>query len=324
MGPASAAVARTAPRARRPDLHARLRVLLERAAEGEASGLAERLLPTHPRAGGRLPPHEGFYWLLISGWLAESLGLATSAAGRTLLAELEWIQYCVYGVFRVQDDLVDGETADPRLAVEANHLMVEAAARAARRFAGDSPFWSVFRATIGATSRAIVRLDRIQRTAQRRAHVELELYAELAACLKIAAAGVALASGREADWRQRISPALDRIAVAAQVLDDLHDLRDDLADGRVNYAAWYLGRPGLGASPEEIEAAVAASLLDGSRLSRLFESLDRLMAEAVDRLPAMLCARTHGYLRDYREGLGVLRDQILGRRSALLDPARAS
>lgn len=53
-----------------------------------------------------------------------------------------WLQYCVYGTFRVQDDLVDGDTTDARLAVQTNHLLVEAARCAARHFDGSSTFWS--------------------------------------------------------------------------------------------------------------------------------------------------------------------------------------
>ena len=325
MSPASAAAARTAARptacnAPAPvDLEARLRDLLERSPRGETCGLAERLLPT-PSSGrpARRPPHEGFYWLQISRWLADSFRLTATAAGRALLDDLQWIQFCVYAVFRVQDDLVDGETADARLAVEANRLLVEASRCAARHFAGDSPFWDVFRDTIDATSRAILTLDRLQRTPERPAHCELELYKDLAACLKIAAAGVSIAAGREGDWRHRISPALDRLAVAAQILDDLWDLSDDLADGRINYVAWYLSRPVFAATPEAIEAVVASNLATTDRLSALLESIAHQLGAAVEQCTSTLCPRTHAYLRDYREGLSTIADRFCRSRCALL------
>ena len=319
MTPASAAVARAAPAHQPPALQERLRGLLARSSRGARRRLAERLLPT-PSAGrpARRPPEEGFYWLRVSRWLADSFRLTASAEGRALLGDLHWIQYCVYCVFRVQDDLVDGDAADPRLAVAANQLLVEASRCAARHFAGESPFWAVYRDTIDATSRAIVDLDRLQRTAERPPHAELELYENLAACLKIAAAGVAIAAGRTGDWRNRVSPALDRLAVAAQIVDDLRDLGDDLAQGRINYVAWFMSRPVFATTAEAIEAVVASNLATGDRLSRLMASAGRLLDEAGERVPPTLCPRTHAFLRDYRDGLVELGERIERDRHALL------
>ena len=324
MNGASAAVARI-PGARQPlDLEARLRRFLERSSRGETASLAGRLLPTASCGRpARRPAQEGFYWLRVSRWLADSFRLTAGAEGRALLEDLHWIQYCVYCVFRVQDDLIDGETADGRLAVEANHLLVEASRRAARRFAGDSPFWTIFAETIDATSRAIVALDRLQRTPHRPPHVERRLYRDLAACLKIAAAGVCMATGRAGDWRHHVSPALDRLAVAAQVVDDLHDLRDDLADGRINYVAWEMSRPIFAATPEAIEAVVASNLATGDRMGRLLGSMGELLDEAGRLLPATLCPRSHAFLADYRAGLRQLAGQIQRGRLALLEPAGA-
>ena len=319
MNGASAAAARTGAARRPPDLEARLRGLLDRSSRGAARGLAERLLPTPSRGRPRrLPPEEGFYWLRVSRWLADSFRLTATPEGRALLADLHWIQYCVYAVFRVQDDLLDGETADRRLAVEANHLLVEAARCAARRFPGDSPFWRVFRRTVDATSRAVVELDRLQRSPQRPPRRELDLYRDQAACLGIAAAGVCLAAGREGDWRHRVAPALDRMAVAAQIVDDLRDVGDDLAEGRINHVAWYLSRPVFAASAEAIAAVVASNLATTDRASRLLRSVRRLLDEAVDLLPPTLCPRTHSFLRDYRDGLRSLDERILRSRDRLL------
>ena len=318
MSPASAAVARTAGVHEPQDLQARLRGFLERSSQGEGRGLAERLLPTpsgHQPA--RRSPQEGFYWLQISRWLADSFRLTSTPEGRALLDDLHWIQYCVYGVFRVQDDLIDGETADTRLAVQTNHLLVEASRCAARQFDGDSPFWEVFRETIDATSRAIVTLDRLQRRPERPPHAELELYRDLAACLKIAAAGVCIGAGRDGDWHQLISPALDRLAVAAQIVDDLRDVSDDLADGRINYVAWYLSRPVFAASAEAIEAVVASNLATTDRPTRLLGSAVRLLDDALSRFTPTLCPRTHTFLSDYRDGLGCLGIQIGRDRLAL-------
>ena len=185
-----AAAVSKSPDPDRFDLHGRLRQLFRRSSENGGRSLTERLLPAPP-ADPDTPRlrHDGFYWLLTPEWLADSFGLTSTESGRELLADLCWIQYCVYAVFRLQDDLVDGDTDDTTLAVQSNHLLVEASRCAARHFEGTSLFWDVFQQTIDATSRTIVRLDQLQRSPDRPPGIERQLYAELSACLKIASAG---------------------------------------------------------------------------------------------------------------------------------------
>lgn len=316
MIPVSAAVANPLRGHTLSDLQGRLQGFLQRSSRHNADRLAERLLPTQLSES---PPFEkpSFHWLFIAEWLADAFGLSSTAAGRALLDDLCWIQYCVYGLFRAQDDLVDGDIEDPLLVVEANQLLVEAASCAARHFEGTSRFWGIFRETIDSTSRAIVQLDALQRAPDRVAHAELELYSDLSACLKIAAAGVALAAGRKREWGTGISPALDRVAVAAQILDDLHDIQDDLAGGRINYAAWYLGRPVFGSTPEAIEAVVASNLATTDRLESLLAGARGLLDEAADLLSPAICPRTHAYLIEYGQGIGALGQNIEDSRVAL-------
>lgn len=290
-------------------------------AGGQAGRLAERLLPTRStgdlRDRKRDDPGRDFPWLLVPRWLAGSFGLSTTDAGSKLLADLCWIQFCVFGMFRAQDDLVDGDVEDPLLAVEANRLMVEASTCAARLFEGDSLYWTVFSDSIDATSRAMVEIDRLQRSPERPPHAELDLYVDLAACLKIAAAGVAVAAGREREWRNAISPALDRVAVAGQILDDVYDIEDDLSEGRINYAAWCLGRPVFGASPEATAAVVASNVATTDRLDLLLAAARELLDEAAELLPPEVCPRTHAYLVDYGLSLGALAQSLEDRRRLL-------
>jgi hypothetical protein len=313
------------------DLQGRLHGFLERSGRTNGERLAGRLLPAPAFEISDISENpsvsetrEGaFHWLLIPEWLAESFALSSTstASGRTILDDLCWIQFCVFGLFRAQDDLVDGEVRDPLLAVEANQLLVEAALCAARHFEGDSPFWGVFRETIDATSRAIVELDRLQRSPERDGETELDLYVDLAACLKIAAAGVAFASGRDHVWRTAISPALDRLAVAGQILDDVHDIQDDLGAGRINYAAWYLGRPVFGSTPEAIEAVVASNLATTDRLADLMAETRGRVEQSARLLNPAICSRSHAYLLDYGRGIDALGRQLESRRRTLFEAA---
>lgn len=291
------------------DLDRRMREFLGRLGAGGESRLTERLLPAGPfdEPHDPRPGTAGFPWLLIAEWLAERFELTASEEGRALVAELRWIQYCIYGLFRAQDDLVDGDTDDVLLTIEANHLLAEATRSAARHFDAHSPLWTILTDSIDATSRAIVRLDEIQSVPEREPHGELVLYRDLSACLEIAAAGIAIAAGRRDAWEEAISPALGRLAVAGQILDDLFDLSEDLEGGHVNYAAWYLCRPVFGSTPEAIEAVVASNLATTDRLDGLLSTAGGLLREAARLVSPALCPRTHAYLLDYErslEGLG--------------------
>lgn len=312
------AAAAPAAEATAPDLHDRLRGLLERCGEGEPTGLAGRLLPA-PAVTDAAPRlrRDGFYWLLIPEWLADAFGLTATSGGRRRLEEICWIQYLVYALFRVQDDLVDGDSVDTRLAVSANQLLTEAVSAAANLFGRGSSFWTIFRRNIDATSRALVRLDRLQATPDRPPHVELELYGELSACLGIAAAGVSVLAGREDAWRRSLAPALDRLAVAAQLVDDLRDLGDDLRRGRINYAAWYLARPIFGDSPEVIQAVVASNLATTDRLDALLAEARRQLDDALACLEEPAFSRIRAYVDDYRRGVGGLGRRLHDRRDGL-------
>lgn len=301
-------------------LQGRLHGFLERSSRPHGARLARRLLPA--RSDDALLPEEGeFPWLLVAGWLAESFGLASTAAGRRALPDLRWIQYCVYGVFRVQDDLVDGECGDPLLAVEANQLSSEAARCAARHFDGDSPFWDLFQGSIDQTSRALVTLQDLQRSAEREPHGELALYVDLAASLKIGAAGVAFAAGRERDWVERISPALDHLAVAGQILDDVEDVDEDLAEGRINYAAWWLSRPVFGEGHEALRAVVAFNLATGDRLAGLLDVARSQVAAAEEIIGPELCPAVYRFLGLYRRRIDRIESDIERRRSGLFAAA---
>lgn len=323
MSPVPVAAALSS-RPRSLDLERRLRRLLERSADGTAGALAERLLPATPSVQTTSLRHGGYYWLEVPEWLAASFGLDATAAGRRLLDDLLWAQYCVFALFRAQDDLVDGAAPDPRIAVEANCLLLEATRRAALHFDASSAFWRVYRESIEQTSRAVLRLDRLQRSPHRPDGAELELYAEQAACLGIAAAGVSVAAGRETEWRQRIAPALSQLAVAAQIVDDLRDLREDLDEGRVNYVAWRLCRPVVGATAEAVEAVVAFNLATGGRLSELLHDAARRLAGATVAVAEVDCPELAGFLEEYGQGLVAYASELDRRRRDLFaEPAAA-
>ncbi len=299
MGASPAAAAH---RIERRGIRERLEDLLDRSCPGSNREISERLLPAGSSAE--------FSWLSVPRWLATSFGVDATPAGRVLVDDLCWLQFCVFGVFRVQDDLIDGDSRDPRLALGTHSLLAEAARCAALHFDGRSPFWRVFQETIDATSRAILELGRLQRSPDRDPDRELRLYADLSACLKIAAAGVTFAAGRERAWTEQLSPALDAFTVATQIVDDLRDIREDLDAGCINHAAWCLSHPLFSESPDAVEAVVASNLATTDRLDRLLARAASVLDRGMARLDPGLCPAVHVHLSDYRRGLVGLGQRI--------------
>lgn len=319
MTPVPAAAVSTPASTHPVSIGDRLDELLERSYRGQGRELATRLLPAPSVAGDSShdPLDAQFTWLTMPAWLGSSLGLdptlQTTRGGRALIDDLCWIQYCVYAVFRIQDDLVDGDTDDRSLAVATNPLLVEAARCAARHFDGDSAFWNVFQGAIDGTTRAILTLGKLQRANDRQSRQsedELRLYAELSASLGIATAGVAIAAGREDAWFRQLRPALDGFWIAAQIVDDLRDIHEDLEAGCLNHAAWFLSHPILGASPEVVEAVIASNLATTDRLELLLEHAGAAMDRGLAALDAALCPRLFECLRDYRRGLPALAARV--------------
>ncbi len=289
----------------------RLEKLLEVSLRGRGASLASRLLPapSFQPPGGQLAD-DGFSWLAFPAWLASSLGVDQTAEGRALVADLCWLQYCVYAAFRVQDDLVDGETDDRTLAVATNPLLVEAARCSARHFDGASPFWEALHEGIAATTSAILEIRRIQRSTNRCRETETRLYAELSASLWIASAGVLIAADRQELWTRQLRPALEALAVATQIVDDLRDIREDLDAGCVNYAAWFLSHPVLAASAEAVEAVVASNLATSNRLELLLDRAADGMAIGLTSLDRALCPEIFDHLDEYRRGLPELGNRV--------------
>jgi hypothetical protein len=293
-------------------VHQRLYEFLDRMPASSRALLAASLLPAGdgppvPDAGCR----NDFYWLLIPEWLA---GEAVDE-----LADILWAQYCLYALFRAQDDAVDDATVPAHLAVAANRLATEASRRLQVHFSSSSPLWDWYHGAIEATSGALIEIDHRQSEAARDGEADLRLYAALSRCLTVATRAVHLLQPTVGDWR-RWSRLLDHLAVAGQILDDLHDLQTDLRSGRHNFAAWLLTRPVFARSIEATEAIVASNLATTDRLAELFAHVHRHLAGAAALLTASDDPRVKSYVARFQRTTGRLEARMTSRHQRLFSP----
>lgn len=300
-------------------IHRRLFDFLDRMPAHSHDLLATSLLP----AGLDTPPPQpqstaqcrnDFYWLLFPEWMAPEGGEA--------LDDVLWAQYCIYGLLRIQDDVIDGDAPDPHLAVAGNHLALESGRVLRRHFDSESEIWAWYGTAMAQTSDALVAIDRRQGRSQRQGENDLQLFAHLSRCLTVAMRAAVLLVTPEDHWRRWLQ-VLDHLAIAGQILDDFHDLKGDLARGSLNYAAWFLTHPVFSPHVEATEAVIASNLATSDRLSHLFDQVRRHLDGAAGLLRAADDPRHAAYVARFHRTVDRLEFTVAERHGKLFGGAAA-
>jgi len=183
------------------------------------------------RAGSRIPP----YWLLLPWWVSKA---QIRHATPQVLDDILWGQYCLYLGIRIRDDLFDRHTWSRHLGSASTKFLQEAKKAYLRHFPPASVFWTYHRRCLHSTQVAILCVDRIQRNRSSRPSHLLREYAKVSSIFKVGAFALCVLLQRK-EWMRQISQFADGLATAGQILDDLEDISDDLAAGRLNYAALF-------------------------------------------------------------------------------------
>lgn len=229
-----------------------------------------------PRSAGRPA------WLELPIWLYARFapGRPFSTASKWL-RDVQWAQYCLFLFVRIHDDFVDeqGERL-PELVVAADRLLFEAETCLARRFSGDA-FWGCYRRLLATSLEAIATVAALQRRRRSSTKALLEQYARVSSVFKVGAAAVCVACRRSSalPFVERLA---DELAVANQIVDDLMDIEEDLARGRVNYAATVLAgdRRGRLPSGRHLVAVIARRAFATDGLAVIVAEARRHVAEA--------------------------------------------
>jgi hypothetical protein len=232
--------------------------------------------------GGSLDP----YWLVLPSWLVRRARCAGSRPiGERSLRGIVSGQQAIFLFARLHDDVVDGATAQ-RLAVYAgDDFLIEAERLFARYVGADRWFWRQFRACVRDSLQAVMEIDERQRRPGAMDREALNLYASASRLLAVGAAAVCARIGRQRNF-SRVLPLADELAIAAQILDDLLDIDEDLACGRFNFAANALGIDDLEQSATRNGRLRRAVLIDNA-VGAIIGEMERHLRRAGEIAGAM-------------------------------------
>lgn len=183
------------------------------------------------------------YWRVLPIALRSRFGSGTTRkpAPRKFLHDVQWAQYCLFLCIRFQDDVYDGQNRGAATIFACDQCLLEADGVFAKYFSPRSWFWKEYRESLRLATQSIVEVDALQRKSTSRPDELLDGYARVSSILKVGSAAVcALLNQRNA--YKRVSLFCDELAKAGQIMDDIHDLEEDLGRKRFNYVANVLRR----------------------------------------------------------------------------------
>lgn len=226
-------------------------------------------------------------WLALPVWLHAYCAPGRTAAARAWLGDVQWAQYCLFLFIRIHDDFVDRQgVRAPELVFAADRLLFEAETCLAGRLR-EGAFWRLYRRLVTSSLEAIASADALQQRRRFSTKALLEEYARVSSVLKVGAAAVCVACGQQARL-PLVERLADELAVANQIIDDLMDVDEDLARGRVNYAAAVLaGRGRRPGNPRHLRTLIERRALRTDGLFLIVREARRHIARA-DRAAAAL------------------------------------
>jgi hypothetical protein len=254
-----------------------------------------------------------YAWLLLPEWLSTRLALASSSAERRFLADVQWAQYALFLFVRIHDDLVDRQARSSWLIYAADRYLVESETAFARHVS--TAFWPLFRTLVRQTLDGIAEADALQRGVRTPRAALLDAYTRVSSIFKAASAAVLMRHGR-LRLLPRAARFQDHLAVASQILDDLVDLDDDLADGRRNYVASALAgsaRPGP-RGRRGLAATMARRILADDALAPILDEVDRRLQAAARAIAPLHLARANRHVAGLRGRVEALRQAAHTRR----------
>ncbi|HVR71730.1 MAG TPA: hypothetical protein VMT87_12885 [Vicinamibacteria bacterium] len=228
--------------------------------------------------------HESPYWTVLPRALVRRSGIRVRG---NLLRDVLWGQFCLFLFVRIQDDLFDGQASDRRLLYAADQFLIEAERAFERQFARSCRFWSVFHGALESTTRAILRIDRLQCQPEGRCGDLAAGYAEIAAIFKVGTAAICLKLRQPADLAS-LAQFADEVAIGGQIIDDLEDVHEDLGRNRYNYVAKRL-LGGRSTTPEEAARHITREIVLGDGASRILGDVQRHLERAAMVLESVDC-----------------------------------
>ena len=187
-----------------------------------------------PSAWGQTAPEP--YWKELPHWLAGQKRNGARVVPPGFLDTVLWGQTSLFYAVRLQDDLLDGKLPRSPLALAPLLFLTEADRAYSSVIDSNAGFWKHYRLALETTVAGIVRVAEMQRDTIARADELLQAYGCVDALFSVGASAVCERMGI-ADQIPGVKEFVSELGKVLLTLDDMDDIEEDLADGRLNYAA---------------------------------------------------------------------------------------
>jgi hypothetical protein len=214
-----------------------------------------------------IPGDTDRYWLLLPLWLGR---LPRLECPRAIINDIVWAQYCLFEFVSMQDEVLDSQSSSSDSLFGAYEFLAEAEGVLARRIRGRG-FWRYYRKSLAQTARGILTAHGIQQGGPGAIEPLLSSYAAQASVLKVGLAAMCVPAGAR-DVFRRCSRFADHLAIGGQLLDDLEDLHEDLANRRLNAAARLLV-PDAGPDTPDVEGRIATAVVLGKTATAVLQRI---------------------------------------------------
>jgi hypothetical protein len=178
----------------------------------------------------------GPYWNELPRWLAEWGGRGPKVVSPEFLETVLWGQTCLFYAVRLQDDFLDGGLRRSPLVLAPLLFLTEAERAYSSIIDRDAAFWKHYRRALETTVAGIVRVDELQRDPRATANELLQAYGSVDAIFSVGPSAVCERLAIR-DRIPRVWKFVRELGRVLLVMDDLEDIEEDIADGRLNYPA---------------------------------------------------------------------------------------
>ena len=285
-----------------PSLNKRLVTRLPSWAQDHVRDLTTYLEARHSRRRSSHPKAQAEpYWVALPQWLRNSprFGGRRRVDSR-FFSDVTLGQYCLFLFARLHDDVVDGHDGSLSLVYVGDDLLIESQ-RYFAKHVDNSAFWRLFRDCVGSSIRAAIDVDARQRRPGAMHRKSLTLYARMCALLKVGTAAMCVKYDRMRDF-PRLSTFADELAIAGQILDDVLDLQQDLAQGRFTFAANCLSLD-LAANDGDIGTRITRSVLLEDGLGSVATHIERHVERAARAIQPLAIPEATAHIEGRRREL---------------------
>ncbi|MGB2959169.1 MAG: class 1 isoprenoid biosynthesis enzyme [Bacteroidota bacterium] len=245
---------------------------------------------------GSAPP----FWLTLPETIYEMGRLGRPALRSDAMAHLLRGQLCLYFAIRILDDLLDGHAPPGRLSLLPSLFLLDAERCFELVHGLSTAFTSTYREALRNTLDGIVRVEELHRDPEAGVESLLEAYARVDSVLSVGMTAALELTGRRSEI-PKMQIFSQEMGKASQILDDIYDMEEDLASGKVNVPL----RIALGPVRDRVESPEAIresyrGLLDASwkdKVEMVAEECFQRAEEAAAGLPFLPCDE---YIAGYR------------------------